>query len=101
MGFYFQREESVYQRFADSTATILGTITSKNIGDNPPTGFTFRTVYTEGIKQLEDGRYDLDLGSRFPDSPLGHYAYAYAALYCEQDETVELALRCYGPSHLY
>jgi unsaturated rhamnogalacturonyl hydrolase len=101
LGFYFPKEESVYQRFADSTATILGTIASKYIGDNPPTGFTFRTVYTEGIKQLEDGRYDLDLGSRFPDSPLGHYAYAYAALYCERDETVELALSCYGPSHLY
>ncbi|WP_028548204.1 hypothetical protein [Paenibacillus sp. UNC451MF] len=80
---YFHEQESMRFRFGDDDRGILGVLTDRYIGANPPVPFTFRAFARSGILQTEEGLYDLNWGKRFPDAKLGPYAYAYGKVWSD------------------
>ncbi|MGG1513860.1 glycoside hydrolase family 88 protein [Paenibacillus oryzisoli] len=98
---YFAREESIFFMQGHQPAHAIATIANSYLGSNPAHGFTFRSIHQDSFKQLEDGRYDMNLNAKFPNAALGSYGYAFAGLYSDQEETIELSLSCYGPVRIY
>jgi unsaturated rhamnogalacturonyl hydrolase len=98
---YFEFQESIHYKQGDNVQKIIETIANKYISANPPNGFTFRTISTDSFVQLEDGRSDINMNEKFPDSHLGSYAYAFAMVYCENACSAELSLSCYGPTRIF
>lgn len=101
MSSYFAPEESIFFKLGHKPEQTIATIANRYIGSNPSNGFTFRSFHQESFKQVEDGRYDINLQAKFPESPLGSYGYAFAGIYCEADCDIELSLSCYGPVRIY
>ncbi|OBZ12798.1 glycoside hydrolase family 105 protein [Bacillus sp. FJAT-26390] len=101
MSNYFPLEESIYDRQGSSVRKVIETIANQYVAATPPNGFTFRTLSTDSFKQLEDGRYDMNLGPKFPERQLGEYGYACALVYSEEGSEIELSLSCYGPVRIY
>lgn len=98
---YFAPEESIFFKQGHKPEQTIATIANRYIGSNPSNGFTFRSIHQESFRQLEDGRYDINLTAKFPESPLGSYGYAFAGIYCENECDIELSLSCYGPVRIY
>lgn len=98
---YFAREESIFFKQGHQPSHAIATIANAYLGSNPAHGFTFRSIHRDSFKQMEDGRYDMNLNAKFSDAAFGSYGYAFAGLYSEQEETIELSLSCYGPVRIY
>ncbi|OMF29096.1 hypothetical protein BK133_18330 [Paenibacillus sp. FSL H8-0548] len=101
MSNYFPLEESIYDRQGSCVNKVIGTIANQYVAATPPNGFTFRTISADSFKQLEDGRYDMNLNHKFPERQLGEYGYACALVQSEEGSDLELSLSCYGPVRIY
>jgi unsaturated rhamnogalacturonyl hydrolase len=101
MSNYFPLEESIYERQGSSVRKTIETIANQYVANTPKSGFTFRTISAENFKQLEDGRYDVNLSLKCPERQLGEYGYACTLIYSEHNSEIELSLSCYGPVRIY
>ncbi|RXZ76575.1 glycosyl hydrolase [Paenibacillaceae bacterium] len=101
MSNYFPLEESLHDRQGSSVRKAIEIIANQYVGSTPPNGFIFRTVSKESFRQLEDGRYDINLMEKFPERQLGEFGYACTLVHSGQSCEIELALSCYGPTRVY
>jgi unsaturated rhamnogalacturonyl hydrolase len=101
MSNYFPLEESIHDRQSSGVRKVIETIANRYVGTTPPNGFTFRTISADSFKQLEDGRYDIDLNIKFPERAFGDYGYACTLVHSDHSSEIELSLSCYSPAKIY
>ncbi len=98
---YINELESVHYRLPNDHKAVLKVLAEHYVGQNPETPFTFRAFNRAGILQNEAGQYDINLKLRFPEAPLGYYAYACGLVWSDSERSIDLSLNCYGPTRLY
>ncbi|GBG05594.1 hypothetical protein PAT3040_00078 [Paenibacillus agaridevorans] len=98
---HFDEQQSMHARCGLNTQRILENIANRYIGTHPSNSFTWRLYSRQGFRQLADGRYDLNLGEKFPDAKNGQFGYAFTQIWSETDRVVEWGLSCYGPAIVY
>lgn len=97
---YFHREESMKSRCED-IRDVMRIIANKYIGDNPAHPFVLRAFSENGFKQLDDGRYDLNLDCMYPGTAIGKVAYLAAMLWSDEECTVAASISFRSPTLLY
>ncbi len=98
---YFNDDESMQYRYGNNMQGTIEKIANMYIGKNPALPFVFRCFSKQGIQQLEDGRYDINLGLKFPDARSDQYAYAFGKIWSDSERSLEAVLSCYGPTRIY
>lgn len=93
--------QSAAGRLGHSIHAIIETISNRYIGEHPAIPFTFRSIPSDGFKQLEDGRYDLNLADRYPSAQHGQYGYILGLIWSESEQLAESAINCYGPTQIH
>ena len=101
MSQYFDRDESIYNWVGEDVPRTLEIIANRYIGQNPPLPFTFRTFSKRGFRQLDDGRYDLNLQAKWPEAKPGQWAYLYGMLWSESDRDYDLLISSYSPTSVF
>ena len=101
MSQYFAPDESIYHWIGEDLPRTLEIIANRYIGQNPPLPFTFRAFSTRGLMQLDDGRYDLNLQSKWPAAKPGQWAYGFGMLWSESDKSYELSISSYSPTSVF
>lgn len=98
---YFDEVESIGYRLPSDPKEIVQTVADHYIGLNPKTPFTFRVFNRNGILQDGEGAYIIDLAEKLPASRIGQYAYAYGLVWSDNERSIDLVLRCFGPVRLF
>lgn len=98
---YFDPNESIYNWIGENIPRTLEIIANRYIGENPPIPFVLRTFSKRGFLQLNDGRYDLNLQSKFPDAQPGQWAYLYGMMWSNGDMGGDLLISSYSPTSVY
>ena len=101
MAQYFDRDESIYNWVGENIPRTLEIIANRYIGQNPPLPFTFRAFSKRGFLQLNDGRYDLNLQSKWLEAKVGQWAFLYGLLWSESEKNYELAISSYSPTSVF
>ena len=101
MSQYFDRDDSICNWAGENIPLVLEIIANRYIGQNPPLPFTFRAYSRSGFRQLDDGRYDLNLQAKWPQARPGQWAYAYGLLWSEGDGSYELLISSYSPTQVF
>jgi rhamnogalacturonyl hydrolase YesR len=98
---YFDRDESIYNRVGDNIPRVLEIIANRYIGQHPPLPFVFRAFSRRGFLQLNDGRYDLNLQSKYPEAKPGQWAYLYGMLWSDDEMSGDLLISAYSPTSVF
>jgi len=101
MSQYFDRDESIYNWVGEDIPRALEIIANRYIGQNPPLPFTFRTFSKRGFRQLNDGRYDLNMQAKWPEAKPGQWAYLYSMLWSESERSYDLLISSYSPTSVF
>ena len=101
MSQYFDRDESIYNWVGENIPRTLEIIANRYIGQNPPLLFTFRAFSKRGFLQPNDGRYDLNLQSKFPEAKPGQWTYLYGMLWSESEKSYDLSISSYSPTSVF
>ncbi len=101
MSQYFAPDESIYNWIVENVPRALEIIANRYIGQNPPLPFTFRAYSKRGFLQRDDGRYDLNLQSKWPQARIGQWAYAYGLLWSEAEGQTDLHISSYSPTSVF
>ncbi|WP_340870457.1 glycoside hydrolase family 88/105 protein [Paenibacillus sp. PL2-23] len=80
---------------------VLETIASRYIGSHPSTPFTFRSFSRDGFRQLDDGRFDINLEHKLPNATCGQWAFAFGKVWSNSESSWETAVSCYGPLRIH
>lgn len=94
---YFNQKESMLGRSGDKIKEVLETIAWRYIGANPAHPFCFCVFQEEGFGNLADGRFDLDLNKKFPDSEMGDYVWIKGRFFKEVPAEDRVKINCFGP----
>jgi len=97
---YIPEYEGIYYSFGNNYGKILETIATTYIGCNPALPFIFRSYSSRGFPQQSDGRYDIDLSTKYPNEKFGSYAYAFGMIWSEKQSIIEAPVNCYGPTRI-
>lgn len=97
---YFCAEESILFKGESSISKVMRNITNRYIGDNPAYHFTLRAFSKNGFRQGKDGRYELDLNSKYPAAKLGQYVYLFSMLWSDEDCEIGTSISFNSPSSL-
>ena len=76
---YIHEMDSIARSSGGSTEKVLETIANRYIGANPQEPPVYRVHDGASFRRLEDCRYDMILGERWPDIQDGQYVYAWAS----------------------
>jgi len=98
---YFQNEESIAYKHHSCIEEVIETIANRYIADHPAYPFQLRAYSENGFRQLQDGRYDLDLSGKHPHAKLGQIGYLYAMLWSDAEESVQTTISVKSPTLLY
>ena len=101
MSQYFASDESIYARMGQDVPRVLEVITNRYIGQNPPLPFVFRAYSKRGLLQRDDGRYDLNLGPKWPQAKTGQWAYVCGLLWSENEGQADLNISAYSPTIIF
>lgn len=77
---------------------ILSLVAGRYMSDNPALPPVFRVFNRMGFRQSADGKYDINLADRLPETEYGRYAYVCGLVWSDVQRPVELSLHCYGPT---
>lgn len=98
---YIDPDESINAWLGDDVPRAIEIIANRYIGQNPPLPFVFRTFSKRGFMQLNDGRYDLNLGKKYREAKPGQWAYLYGMLWSENEGNAELRISSYSPTKVF
>ncbi|WP_336787906.1 glycoside hydrolase family 88/105 protein [Paenibacillus sp. MMO-177] len=101
MTVYIEPRDSARSAFGDDEHRILELLASRYVGANPPIPFAYRSFSKLGILQNEEGLYDMELGSRWPQAVTGDYAYVYGLVWSDNERSIDCNLEPIGPIRLY
>ena len=101
MSQYFAPDQSIYNRIGGDVPRALEIIANRYIGQNPPLPFNFRVFSRRGFLQLSDGRYDLNLQGKLPETRPGQWAYMYGMLWSEGEKSYEFLISSYSPTTVF
>jgi rhamnogalacturonyl hydrolase YesR len=97
---YIGQEESIRYKFGKDHKGILAAISSRFIGNNPPTPLVFRTFHTGGIPCDTFGQYLFHYSERFQGQN-GKFAYAFGKLWSENTRNSNFSILCSGLVRVY
>lgn len=98
---YIEPRDSARYAFGDEDHRILELLASRYVGANPPIPFAYRAFSQQGIMQDEEGLYDMELSSRWPQAANGDYAYVYGLVWSDNERSIDCNLEPIGPVRLY
>lgn len=98
---YFHEQESIRARLGQKDTQMLKVLADRYIGANPPVPFAFRAFNRAGILQNEEGLFDLNLGSRFPEAKQGQISYVCSLVWSDSERNLDVLVRCLGPVQFY
>jgi len=101
MSQYFTPDESIHAWMGQDVPRVLEVIANRYIGQNPPLPFVFRVYSRRGLLQRDDGRYDLNLGPKWPQAKTGQWAYVYGLLWSESEGQADLQISSYSPTSVF
>ncbi|SFE52449.1 Rhamnogalacturonyl hydrolase YesR [Paenibacillus catalpae] len=101
MTVYIEPRDSARYAFGDEERRILELVASRYVGANPPIPFACRAFSHQGILQNEEGLYDMELTSRWPQAANGDYAYVYGLVWSDNERSIDCNLEPIGPIRLY
>ncbi|MGO4106894.1 glycoside hydrolase family 88/105 protein [Paenibacillus sp. YAF4_2] len=101
MTVYVESRDSARYAFGDEDRRILELLASRYIGANPPIPFAYRAFSHQGILQNEEGLYDMNLSSRWPQAANGDYVYVYGLVWSDNERSIDCNLEPIGPIKLY
>jgi Predicted unsaturated glucuronyl hydrolase involved in regulation of bacterial surface properties, and related proteins len=101
MTVYIEPRQSARYAVGDEEHRILGLLASRYVGANPPIPFAYRPFSKQGILQNEEGLYDMELGSRWPQAVNGDYVYVYGLVWSDNERSIDCNLEPLGPIRLY
>ncbi|MCM3626841.1 glycoside hydrolase family 88 protein [Paenibacillus glycanilyticus] len=101
MTVYIEPRDSARYAFGDEERRILELLASRYVGANPPVPFAYRAFSHQGILQDEEGLYNMELGSRWPQAANGDYAYVYGLVWSDNERSIDCNLEPIGPIRLY
>ncbi|MUT65779.1 glycoside hydrolase family 105 protein [Paenibacillus sp. NEAU-GSW1] len=101
MTVYIEPRESARYAFGEEENRILELLATRYVGANPPIPFAYRAFSQQGILQNEEGLYDMNLGSRWPQAKNGDYAYVYGLVWSDNERSIDCNLEPHGPIRLY
>ena len=94
---YMEEGQSIYDYTDGRVETVLATVSTRYMGNNPAHCFGFCAYQAEGFKCRPDGRFDLDLSQKLSDARYGQSAWIKTKFYQEGSGSQEFLLSCYGP----
>lgn len=98
---YFDRTCSIAYRIGPSIKSVLSTVAAHYIGQNPPIPFQFRAFDTRGFRALQNGQFNLNLSSKWPEAAPEQIVYICARFYQAEAGSRILDINCYGPTRIY
>ncbi|CAM3377729.1 glycoside hydrolase family 105 protein [Marinicrinis lubricantis] len=98
---YFPQQRSSYDLYQGDVADTLQLIGDRYIGHQPKQPFVFRASNTSGFKRSSDYRYEINVDDKIGQIEDGHHVYAWAKLWCEEEEVRAFRLSCFGPTRIY
>lgn len=101
MSRYFDSNESIYNWSGENIPRTLEIIANRYVGENPPIPFVLRAFSKRGFLQLNDGRYDLDLQTKFSDAKPGQWVYLYGMMWSNSNVSGDLLISSYSPTSVY
>ena len=100
MGYYFDDEHAISSMTQD-IRTVLKTVASRYIGQNPPFGVSYYAYQKNGIRQDKHYRFIFDFADLYPLSALESNVYAWSKLWSDNDTTMVFEISCFGPVIIY
>lgn len=100
MGYYFDNEHAIFSMTQDIN-TVLKTVASRYIGQNPSYDVSYYAYQKNGIRQDNDYRFVFDFHDLYPLSPLESSVYAWSKLYSDHDMNMTFEISCFGPVIIY
>lgn len=101
MNDYFPREQGIGYRMGADTRTVLRTIASRYVSDNPPVPVKYYLRSSQNFHITEDYMDEIRLHEKFPEMEYESYAYAWAAFTPPQAGDFHFRFSAFGPVTIY
>ena len=98
---YFEENESIYSSQGKDILEVLKTVSNKYLGSHPAQPLTFKLINENNFKKNSDYRFDLDLGSLFPNAKKEQSAYVWSQINWMADGEFSFLPTPYGPMRIF
>lgn len=101
MGYYFDDEQSIYQKDRADTKKVINKVIDRYMADNKEEPYKYFVYPKDNYTITEDYLDEIKIHEKFPNMKNESYSYAFAMLNSVDGGAATLRLGVYGPVFLY